>query len=124
MANEQNLVKGDEAHKLTAEEQSRGGKASGEARRRKKLLKECLEILLEKDYLTKDGKITGAEAISTKLIEQAMKGNVKAFTTIRDTIGQAPVQKIQTSQVDPEVAKEVEAMIEGESDTIPPKESE
>ena len=123
MANEQNL-KVIDSKKKARELGAKGGKASGESKRRKKLLKECLEILLEKDYLTKDGKITGAEAISTKLIEQAMKGNVKAFTTIRDTIGQAPVQKIQTSQVDPEVAKEVEAMIEGESDTIPPKESE
>lgn len=123
MANEQNL-KVIDSEKKARELGAKGGKASGESKRRKKLLKECLEILLEKDYLTKDGKITGAEAISTKLIEQAMKGNVKAFTTIRDTIGQAPVQKIQTSQVDPEVAKEVEAMIEGESDTIPPKESE
>lgn len=40
MANEKNLLKGDDVHKLTTEEQSRGGKASAEARRRKKAVKE------------------------------------------------------------------------------------
>lgn len=39
MANEKNLLKGDDVHKLTAEEQSKGGKASVEVRRRKKAVK-------------------------------------------------------------------------------------
>lgn len=50
---EDNLVKGDEAHKLTAEEQSMGGKASAEARRKKRDLREALEILLDKEYTDK-----------------------------------------------------------------------
>jgi len=33
MANEQNLLKGDEKHKFTPEEASKGGKRSAEARR-------------------------------------------------------------------------------------------
>ena len=44
MANEQNLVKGDEAHTLTAEEASRGGKRSAEVRREKRDLRKALEI--------------------------------------------------------------------------------
>lgn len=44
MANEQNLIPGQ--HKLTVEEQSRGGTASGAARRRKRSLREAADIYL------------------------------------------------------------------------------
>jgi uncharacterized protein YaaR (DUF327 family) len=105
MANEQNLVKGDEAHKLTAEEQSRGGKKSAEVRRQKKLLKDYLQDVLDDKISVKDsnGKKTEmdtAKAITVTLVKQAIKGNVKAYTTIRDTLGQAPIQGINlTSEV-------------------------
>lgn len=109
MANEQNLVRGDEAHKLTAEEASKGGKASAEARRKKRDLRRALEMLLEKEYEDKNGNIaTGAEAISTKLFNQAMKGNVKAFETIRSTVGQDPVQKVEQVNIDAEYEQSVE----------------
>lgn len=116
MANEKNLLKGDAAHKLTAEEASRGGKASAEARRRKKDLRLALEMLLEKDYPDKAGNtFSGAEAISVKLFEQAMKGNVKAYETIRATVGQDPVQKVQVAEVSQEAIDEVEkAVFNGE----------
>lgn len=103
MANEQNLVRGDDAHKLTAEEASKGGMASAEARRRKRDLRLALEMLLEKDIKTKDGtSMTGTEAITAKLFEQAIKGNVKAFETIRATVGQDPVQKVEQVNIDME----------------------
>ena len=109
MANERNLVRGDQAHKLTAEEQSMGGKASAEARRKKRDLRLALEMLLEKEYTDKKGNVaTGAEAISTKLFEQAMKGNVKAFETIRSTVGQDPVQKVEQVNIDAEYEQSVE----------------
>lgn len=97
----------------TTEEQReiarKGGKASGEARRRKRDLRRALEMLLEKDYTDKKGNIaTGAEAISTKLFEQAMKGNVKAFETIRSTVGQDPVQKVEQVNIDAEYEQSVE----------------
>ena len=112
MANEKNLLKGDDVHKLTAEEQSKGGKASAEARRRKKDLRLALEMLLEKDYPDKAGNtFSGAEAISVKLFEQAMKGNIKAFETIRSTVGQDPVQKVQVAEVSQEVIDEVEKIV-------------
>lgn len=117
MANEQNLVKGDEAHKLTAEEQSKGGKASVEARRAKRDLRKALESLLESNVSVKDKTtgntitMAGTEAICTKLFEQAMRGNVKAFKTIRETVGQDPVQKIAVSEVSPEVIDEVESAV-------------
>ena len=63
----------------------KAGKKSGEARREKKLLKEELMLLLAQ------GKTQ--ERISLALIEEAIKGNVKAFEVIRDTIGEKPVNK-------------------------------
>ena len=109
MANEQNLVRGEEAHKLTAEEASKGGKASGETRRRKRDLRLALEMLLEKDFVDKNGNVaTGAEAITAKLFEQAMKGNVKAFETIRSTVGQDPVQKVEQVKIDAEYKQSVD----------------
>ena len=109
----------------TEEEQKKirqkGGIASGKARRRKKLLKELLEIELEKQ--TEDGDKKEV-SITKALIEQANKGNVKAYQTIRDTLGQAPVQKLQVSEIDAEAVKEVEDMIEAESDTISTETSE
>lgn len=112
MANEKNLLKGDDVHKLTAEEASRGGKASVEARRRKKDLRLALEMLLEKDYSDKNGNtVSGTEAISVKLFEQAMKGNVKAYETIRATVGQDPVQKIQVQEISQEVIDELEKIV-------------
>lgn len=114
MANEQNLVRGEDAHKLTAEEASKGGKRSGEVRREKKDLRKALEMLLEREFTDKSGNtISGTEAITTKLFEQAMKGNIKAFETIRATVGQDPVQKIMVAEVEQSVIEEVEAMVNG-----------
>lgn len=108
--NEQNLRPGE--YKLTLEEQKKGGKASAEARRAKRDLRKALEMLLEKDFTDKSGKtLTGTEAITAKLFEQAMKGNVKAFETIRATVGQDPVQKVQVAEVDPAVIAEVERAV-------------
>ena len=116
MANEQNLVKGDEIHKFTPEEASKGGKASAEARRKKRDLRLALEMLLEKGYKNSKGEeLTGAEIITAKLFEQATKGNVKAFETIRSTVGQDPVQKVMVAEVEQDVIDEVEkAVLEDE----------
>lgn len=117
MANEQNLLKGDEKHKFTPEEHSKGGKASAEARRKKRDLKLALEALLEKDYTDKNGnKATGTEVLATKLFEQAMRGNVRAFETLRDTVGQKPVERFVMAEIDQETVDEVEAMMLGDDD--------
>ena len=118
MANEQNLVRGEEAHKLTAEEASKGGKKSAETRRAKRDLRLALEMLLEKDFKDKHGNtVSGTEAITAKLFEQAMKGNVKAFETLRDTVGQKPVEKVMIAEVEQDVIDEVErAVLDNGSD--------
>ena len=59
MANEQNLIPASDpnGHKLTVEEQSAGGVASGEARRKKKTLKELGDMIGGLDI--KDEKVRG-----------------------------------------------------------------
>lgn len=113
MANEQNLRPSE--YKLSQEEAKKGGINSGKARRQKKLLRECLEILLEKEMTDKKGEtMTGAEALSAKLFKEAMKGNVKAFEVLRDTAGQKVPDKIMVAEVDADVINEVEAMVTGD----------
>lgn len=99
MANEENLRPAE--YKLSVEEAKKGGINSGKARRAKRDLRLALEMLLEKNFKDKNGNdITGTEAITAKLFEQAMKGNVKAFETLRDTVGQKPIEKVQQLQTD------------------------
>lgn len=62
-----------------------GGIASGEARRRKRDIKEYLEILLEKELQTKDGKVMqGSERIATALFTKAANGDLKAIQQVLD----------------------------------------
>ena len=96
----------------------KGGIASGEARRNKKLLRECLEILLEKEISDKNGnKMTGAEAMAAKVFQQALQGNLKAFEIVRDTAGQKPVEKVVISEIDTDVINEVERMVNDDEET-------
>ena len=96
----------------TTEEQraiaSAGGKASGEARRKRKTLKEELLLMLS------DGETQ--QSVTLALIEKAMSGDTKAFEVIRDTIGEKPVDKVMVADVEPSVIAEVEAMVTGETD--------
>lgn len=74
-----------------------GGIASGKAKRERKTIREELEFLLAKQLKNNKGEdISTREAISTAMIGQAIKGNVKAFIAIRDTIGEKPTEKTQT----------------------------
>lgn len=112
MANEQNLVKGDSAHKLTAEEQSKGGKKSAEVRREKRELRKALEILMEQDVSDRKGNTrTGTEAMALAVFQKALKGDIKAFEVVRDTVGQKPVEKVQIAEVDEQTIKELEKVV-------------
>ena len=102
MANEQNL-KPINSENMAREYQKRSVESRNRNSAEKKNLRLALEILLEKDFTDKNGnQITGTEAITAKLFEQAMKGNVKAFETIRATVGQDPVQKVEVAKIDKE----------------------
>lgn len=106
MANNENLVS---LANRTKEEQreiaKKGGLASGEARRKRKTLKEELLMMLENGDTQ--------ESITTALIERAQNGDTKAFEVIRDTIGEKPVDKVMIADVEPSVIAEVEAIVNG-----------
>ena len=116
MANEQNLIYGNMRSQSEARENGRkGGQASGKARAEKRDLRKALEKLLEAKYPDKNGKkLTGTEIITLKLFEQAAKGNVKAFETLRATVGQDPVQKVMVAEVEQTVIDEVEELVSGD----------
>lgn len=105
--NPQNLVPTNKRSKEEAKRiSSKGGKRSGESRRKRKQLREELLALLSAGNTQKN--------ISLALIDQALNGNVKAFETIRDTIGEKPVEKVVMSEVDPNVISEVEEMVKND----------
>jgi hypothetical protein len=88
LANTENLVS--LADRTTEEQRaiaSAGGKASGEARRKRKTLKEELLLMLSEGETQ--------QSVTLALIEKAMSGDTKAFEVIRDTIGEKPVDKVQ-----------------------------
>ncbi|MBR6232053.1 MAG: hypothetical protein IKQ99_03030, partial [Alphaproteobacteria bacterium] len=66
----------------------KGGIASGEARRKKKSFRETLEQLI---VMEDDTGATNQEAVCMGLIKKAMKGDVKAYILLRDTLENAPV---------------------------------
>ena len=77
MANIDNLIP--EAHKLTLEEQSAGGKRSGEVRKEKATMKKALEMLLDE----KNGKgKTYRELATLGLIKGAIDGKADNYKTI------------------------------------------
>ena len=82
-------------NELTQEEQreiaQKGGIASGKARAARKTLKEELLLLLSQGDTQ--------EKISLAVISKAMQGDTKAFETIRDTIGEKPVEKVENEVV-------------------------
>lgn len=95
MAKEENLKPVTQRSKAEAREISRkGGIKSGEARRAKKTMREMLKYLLEQDITNKAGeKKTTLEAVMVAQLKQALKGDTKAATFIRDTIGEKPLDK-------------------------------
>lgn len=85
MANEENLKR------YTSEEAreygKKGGIASGEARRKRRTLKEELLAMLEDKDIQ--------ESITLALISKAKNGDTKAYEIIRDTVGEKPIDKIE-----------------------------
>jgi len=73
----------------------KGGIASGKKRREKRSLRQRLEVLLESP--SKDNpKLDNGEMVCISLIKKAMKGDVAAFSVLRDTIGQKPTERTES----------------------------
>lgn len=116
MANEQNIkpyeFTSEQSREEAAKNGAKGGRRSGEVRRQKRDLRRALENLLEKDFVDKNGMtVSGTDAIAARLFEQAMRGNIRAFQTLRDTVGQKPIEKVMVAEVDQDVIDEVERIV-------------
>jgi hypothetical protein len=118
MANEQNLrpFTSAQSREEAVKNGKKGGQNSGKAKRDKKMLKDCLEILMEKKTNIDGVNMTGFEALALSAFEKALSGDVKAMTFVRDTLGQKPVEKVVIADVEPSVIDEVESMVLGDDD--------
>ena len=101
--------------KLTEEEQrniaSKGGKASVEARKKKKNMKEALQLLLSLDVkslkVREQLKALGIDetdmnnemALMVSMLNKALKGDKGCAEFIRDTSGQKPVEIQEVREV-------------------------
>jgi hypothetical protein len=110
MANEDNLKPIELTHEQAVKFGSKGGKASVRAKRQRKTMKMQLELLMSskldnpdlekiKKVLTKF-KIPKSDeniqmAMNVSMVQQALKGNTKAYEIIRDTLGEKPADKIE-----------------------------
>ena len=115
MANAENLKKGEATQFRSGEEAARnggkGGVASGASRRRKKSMKAALKTMLDMPVTSKElqqkmrllgvpeGDSTYQMAVMVAMLNQAMKGNVKAAYFCRDTIGESPSDQIRREEL-------------------------
>lgn len=102
----------------------KGGLKKGENYKRRKELKETLNILLDMPLKTgrtttvekvqafanlKGKNITVDQAMMVCLIQKALKGDLNAIAMVRDTIGERPSDKVEVKDVTP-------VIISGEDD--------
>ena len=129
MANEKNLVPftSEQSHEEAVKNGRKGGIASGEAKRNRKMLRDCIDYLLEREnsmVLDADGNpMSGAEQLAYNLFFKALEEPdtakaAKAFEVLRDTAGQKPVDKVQTTQTVVDLSgfstDEIKAMLDEE----------
>lgn len=118
LANEENLKKGEPYRFRTGEQQveiaRKGGIASGEARRRKKTMRETAQMVLDmqipnaaKELKTKlkvmglsEEDFTYQAAVMVAIVNQAMKGNTKAAAFLRDTVGENPALELKERELE------------------------
>ena len=99
MANEQNLIPLNKRTKSEQREYARkGGKKSGEVRRKRKAMKEQMEMLLSLPFKSKkqfnfmkelgieEDNIDNQMAPIVAMYGKALKGDVQAFNTIREVV--------------------------------------
>ena len=94
MANENSLKNLELGQKFTKENARENALKSVEARRRNKTMRETLEEMLKCPF---DNAMTYQEAILKSAVVKAEGGDIKAMEFIRDTIGQKPVDNINST---------------------------
>lgn len=111
MANEQNLRPSE--YKFTDEDREKARRVRQENLKRRKTFSEIFDAWLTTDHKDKNGnKMNGAEALAQAVLAKAVKGDLKAFELIRDTVGEKPIDKVAKVDITPEVRNEVEALVE------------
>lgn len=116
MANPQNLIghefTSDQNREEAAKNGRKGGRASGKKRRERKLMREILEDMLKKEYTNAQGqKMDGATIMCMKQFQNALDGDLKAFTEIRDMVGEQVVQRIEIDTIDPSARAEMDELL-------------
>lgn len=103
----------------------KGGKASGKARREKKMLKDQINLLLSlplKDDKAKKklkglgidtNNIDNQMAMVIAMWQKALKGDVSAFNTLRDTSEGKLTEKVEMTQSVDATVKEIEKYVDG-----------
>ena len=129
VANEKNLVPftSEQSHEEAVKNGRKGGIASGEAKRNRKMLRDCIDYLFEREdamALGADGNpMSGAEKLAYNLFVKALAETdtakaAKAFEVLRDTAGQKPVDKVQATQTVVDMSAfstdEIKAMLDEE----------
>ncbi len=93
------------------------GKKSGEARRKRKTLREDFLTLLASLVEQEDGtKKRIQEMMAEAIVARAVCGDVRAAEYIRDTIGEKPVESVAINAPDPAIMAEVKAYLDGLGD--------
>jgi len=101
------------------ESAKKAGKASGESRLRKKNMRETIEYVMSLPVVNEGiiedirslgfkGEIDNQTALIVAQFKKAIeKGDQKSFELLRDGVGEKPIDKIEVSRPDSEVAKEI-----------------
>jgi general stress protein YciG len=88
-----------------------GGMASGAARRRKRDMQQALNAILDMPLKAgrvqqirnlsevKGKNITAEQAILLAMVNRALKGDVRAATFVRDTVGCKPTDRVELEEV-------------------------
>lgn len=104
--NEQNLIPTDKRSKEEARELGRkGGKASGEARRRAKTFRESALIALQvpQDFKMPNGETirgTARDGVVLGMLQAAQRGNPKAAKWLADILGESSININLTTDED------------------------
>ena len=100
--------------KNAVENGRKGGIQNGINAAKRRSMREELEEIQMLHLRDKQGNDTGVTRQRGMLMNISMKatnGDIRAAEFVRDMLGEKPVENITITHVDPEIAKEIEAMV-------------
>lgn len=132
MANEKNLIPFTERTESEVRElNAKGGRKSGESRRRKKSMREAMNFMLSQPVANNEiynqtalmgvepENINNQNAIIAAMIKEAATGNVKAFSAICDLIGEnSNGKRVEIARKELKLKEAAEARRNGEAEEI------